>query len=1053
MAISMRNKLKVEQWLEELKRYFYTKLGDITLTGFNTYEILPLEDVKKRSFYPMPAGTKWGRKWEYYWFKGIITLPKEADGKRIVLDINVGADCLIYLNDKILGANDVNHRNQLLSVNGSKGTNYEILFESYAGHAYSDMHTKVPLPKKNLMGKSGSHIGSEIRHPSVRVFPLVPDIDEDEKQAITGNSSFGIWNEELYQLYMDIDTLFRLRNSIDEHTLRVQEIDTMLVEFIHTIDFEQPFADLLICAESFRNIVKPLLECVNGTTAPEYYAFGHGHLDVIWRWPLNETIRKSARTLSNQLALIDQYPEHKFLFCQPQLIKFIKDYYPELYERAKKAVKAGNILIEGGMWVEPDTNIPSGESLIRQIIHGKRFLKEEFDYDCEFLWLPDSFGYSASLPQIINKCGMKYFSTGKLITYNEIPYNSFYWVGLDGSRVLSHRCNQYGGRPTPDILLDRCYNREQQDDISALLLPFGQGDGGGGPSRENLEYLKREKDLEGLPRVKITSPNEFFHKLEKKGSSLPECNGELYYAAHHGTFTTQAKIKRLNRKCEFMLREVELWGALASATASFDYPLQAMDNLWKKVLLNQFHDVISGASIERANREAEGDFSYVISQTESLLHNILQNIVRNNDELGSSDESKENSYITIFNSLPWDRRDLLPLSENASSLIDMEGNSMPIQKIDNQAYAMVEIPSCGFSSFGLSNKEYAIDHKLKATKECLENKFLKIIFNSSGEIVSIFDKETQQEFADGLCNQFNMYRDIPSSFDAWDIDWDYQSMPVELSKDAEINVIGQGPLFAGIRIKRKLNQSYLFQDIILTDNNRRVDFRTTVEWNETHKLLKVNFPVKIHSMEGLHEVQFGHIKRSAHLSRRKDIDQFEVCNHKWSALTNENCGFALLNDCKYGININNNSINLTLLKSPIAPDFTADKGVQNFTYSFYLWHVPFVESEVIREAYQLNYTCAYTNGSLGKRSFFNLDVDNIIIETIKPAEDGSNDIVLRLYEAKRMISKTVLSIDLPIIQASETNMLEEIQVPLEIKGGKIELFFTPFEIKTIRLKI
>lgn len=1039
MALSKEWEKRIQCWMNELKRHFYIPLGTVEFSGFITKQHLNILEVLKREFKPMPPGTKWGAKWEYGWFKGTVVLPKEAEGKRIVLKADVGGESLIYINGIIVGARDREHSEVTLSMKGVPGEKYEILIESYAGHG-ACIENAPPLPPGRI---------------------LIPE--PGPTQVVVGESSFGIWEEDAYQLWMDVDTLYKLRCSLDENSLRVAEIDKALKEFTLIVDFEQPYEQRLKTFKACREKLKSILECTNGSTAPTMFIFGQSHLDLAWLWPVDETIRKCARTLSTQIALMEEYPEYKFLLSQPPIFIILKEHYPELYERVKEKVNSGQLIPEGGMWVEADTNIPGGESLIRQLIYGKRFFFEEFGIKSELLWLPDVFGFTAALPQILKGCEIKYFATQKIFrNYNggdPFPYNTFIWEGIDGSQILTHIYYKNNSPVDPETVIKRWNERRQKNDISTFLFPFGYGDGGGGPTRDHLEYVKRIRDLEGCPRTRMCHPNEFFEDIEKEGLPKNKYVGELYFQAHRGTYTSQAKTKRGNRKCEFALREAELWSAVAKAISNFEYPYDEIEKLWKIVLFNQFHDIIAGTSIRRVHEEAEKDYCYVLRRTNNIIRSAVSAITN----LNNNENNDETTEITVFNSLSWDRIELIPLPVNTQYVYSFSGQNLPIQVIGDRVFTEVKIPSCGWTTLKIikGNSMQGYNCKIekselpivKASERILENEYLRIQFNEKGEIVSIYDKEAGYELAAGLCNSFRMYKDVTTCYDAWDIDSMYEELPVELSEKANIKVLCEGPLAGGIVVERLLNNSLMKQEIILRRASRRLEFRTVIDWKESHKLLKVAFPVNIHTNEGVHEIQFGYIKRPNHRSRQYDADRFEVCNHKWTAVMEENRGFAVLNDCKYGVNVIGGSINLTLLKSALAPDMYADKGVHEFTYAFYCWNGPFIESGIVREAYELNCPVFTTIGSAGERSLFRVDKPNIVIETVKLAEDRSHDIIVRLYETARATTKCTLYTEFPIGRAEQTNMLEKAEKELEVVDQKIKLEFRPFEIKTIRIKL
>ena len=1028
MALTIEWRNRINNWRHELPRHFYRPLGRVDLSGLITTEQWSLDEAKTKPFQPMPPGTPWGAKWEYGWFQGEVVVPAAAAGRRIALKIDVGGESAIYVNGIAAGAVDRQHTEITLSLCGLPGERYELVIEGYAGHG----------PRVSTVG------------PTPPDRETVPE--PGATQAVVSESTFGIWEEEAYQLWLDVETLYHVRNSIDANSLRVAEIDRALRDFTVIVDFELCHSEMMGTIRAARGHLRPLLECVNSSTAPTMFMVGHSHIDVAWLWPLAETERKCVRTFSTQLALINEYTEYIFLQSQAHLYQIVKKRYPALYERIKKAVGAGQWVPEGGMWVEADTNVSGGESLIRQFVHGKRFFQDEFGVECELLWLPDVFGYSGNMPQIMRGCGIKYFATAKIFwNYNggdPFPYNTFTWEGIDGSEVLVHLINNYNSEVDPATVIQRWNERVQKDGITTRLLPFGWGDGGGGATRDHLEYIRRLANLEGVPIARLAHPIEYFHDQEARGVPDARYVGELYFQAHRGTLTSQARTKRGNRKSELALREAEMWSVAARALRGALVPLPTLDKAWKKVLLNQFHDIIPGSSIHRVYEEAEAAYAEVIETAERLTNAAMDALIDESDGL------------TVFNSLSWPRTCLVTLPQGTEGAVSADGSPVLTQMIGDTMLAKVTVPPCGWTTvhFGQAYEATAPQDGAQAmtaqgTERSLENEYLRIEFNKRGEITSIYDKETDRELAAGICNSFKMYKDVPTKFDAWDIDSMYALTPVELNDEATFEVVTEGPLVAKLRVSRRLHQSLMIQEISLERGSRRVEFHARIDWQERHKLLKVAFPVDIHANEALHEIQFGHIRRPNHMSRQFDADRFEVASQKWSALVEAKRGFALLNDCKYGVNVLRNSINLTLLKAALAPDMTADRGMQEFTYAFYAWNGSFAESDIVREAYELNCPVVAALGAAEERSLFALNAPNIIIATVKPAEDGSQDIVVRLYEAKRAATRCTLTTTLPVLGAAQTNMLEIKENELGCEDGKIALDFRPLEIKTVRLQM
>jgi alpha-mannosidase len=1044
---------RITHWDSTLWQICYEPLAIIELDGFVTHKQLTAEEALKHQFHPMPVGTPWGAKWEYGWFKSDISLPDKAAGRRIVLFMNPAAippesierlnwadgrvtssygwarradklihygipgnnswyaqspedgECLVWANGKVVGSHGTARREINLTHNGIPGDTFSLLVEAYAGHG--------PL----VMGGGPVRIGYE-------------SVPEPRKtQVEVGACSFGIWREQVYQLALDFTTLFELRNRLDQTSLRVSDIDQGLKDVTLLIDLELPDPEMLETINLARDRLRPLLDCVNGSTAPTFFAFGHAHIDVAWLWPWAETDRKIARTAINQLNLMEEYPEYRFLQSQPQLYLMLKNHYPELYLRFKQAVLAGKVIADGAMWVEADTNITGGESLIRQIMYAKQFFKQEFSVDTEVLWLPDAFGYSGALPQILLSCGCTGFATQKIAWIyhggDPFPYNTFLWEGIDGSAIPAHIFSDYNSQTHPGNLLDRWETRFQKDGIRSMLLAFGWGDGGGGPTRDHLEFLSRARDLEGLPRVMHASPGEFFADLKRQGLPKERYVGELYFQAHRGTYTSQARTKLGNRRSEFALRDAELWGTLAHILKGFSYTHDDLKPAWLKVLLNQFHDILPGSSIHRVYEEAEAAYTQVILDASKTTQSAISSFI----------DPKSIDSVTIFNSLSWERTELIDLPQGAVT---------------------VKIPACGWTTVKTKTLPKASSRPRKAvlvTETSLENDLLFASLNNRGEMISLIDKQSGIDMLAGAGNRFCLYKDIPARFDAWDIDSMTEQLLLSTEEPVKLEIAESSPEIAKLRLTRKLHNSTITQLISLRNHKHRIDFATTIDWQERHKLLKVAFPVNIHANEALHEIQFGHIRRPNHRSRPFDADRFEVCNHKWTALVEENRGIAVLNDSKYGINVLGNSINLTLLKSALAPDPDADRGIQMFTYALYCWTGSFGDCAVVREAYELNQPPIQLPGSAGEASIFNLDAANIILETVKLAEDGSNDIIVRLYESKRNHTHCTLSTSLSVSKVSQTDMMERFQGELSVKKNKIRLDFLPFEIKTIRLSI
>ena len=1029
---------RLQHWLRTLKDDFYRPLGTISWEAFRTMEHLSPEEAMKGQFEPVEPGFTWGKTWEYCWFRGKVVLPAEAEGKRIVMDLRPDGESTLFVNGQEFGtyrASWVSQKHHfiednVLSTVAAAGTEYEILMETYAGHYYPESPD------------GGCATGPVL--PGAYQDPL-----EEGKRRTLGVCTFGIWNEDAYQLWMDADTLKQVLDKLDPNSLRAAKIAEALEKFTLVVDFEQDEAGRIASYRAGREALKPALEAKNGSTAPVFYAIGNAHIDLAWLWPMAETHRKTERTFAAQLRLLEEYPEYKYIQSQPAAYEMCRKYYPELFQRIKKTVKDGKWIAEGAMWVEPDTNMASGEALIRQLLYGKKYYKEEFGVDSQMLWLPDTFGYTAALPQILKSCGVRYLVTQKIFwSYNEgeqFPYHYFYWEGMDGSKITSFLPTSYTYRTDPSELISVWENRSQKRDLDAFLLPFGYGDGGGGPARDYLEYAEREKDLEGCPKVKQENPITFFKEMEKEGGPKHTYTGELYFSAHRGTYTSQAMVKQNNRRCELSMRELEFWSTLAALKGKA-YPAEAVERLWKEVLLHQFHDILPGSSIARVYQEAEKAFHAILDESHELTEKALQSLTEG-----------ENG-ITVGNSLGFAYETVLELPESfAAGAKTKEGKEIPTEKIGDKVYGLAELPAYGMVSLVPTEEQTKAEDEVVLTQKgdtyVLENRQVKTVVNGKGEVTSFVLKASGREFAAEPMNRFHLYKDVPRLFDAWDIDSNYKEQEITAAEDVKVSVLQAGSLRSVLKVTGRISNSSFVQYIRLDAESTRLEFETVVDWKELHRLLKVAFPVCVFAENGINEMQFGYVERPTRRSRTYDKDRFEVCNHRYSALCDGAHGAAVLNDCKYGISMNENALELTLLRAAAAPEMHADNREHHFTYAFTAWEGSFADSDVVRQGYELNVKPVVANGTVNAFSMFGVEKNNVILESVKLAEDGSGDLILRLYESKKAAVHTALFTTLPVVQAWSCTMLEEKETELVVEDKSISLDFRAFEIKTLRLKL
>ena len=970
-------------WAEQFPKHYYREVATVPVTYFTTMDHIPFELAAQGQYAPAPVGMKWGKKWEYGWFKTQIVIPDHLAGKRVVFTLNTAEEMLVWVNGQEAGAIDKKHRFITLSRCASAGEKYEIIAECYAGHG----------------------VRNEGAGPVAYGQDSVPE--PPESQVTVGPSHFGIWNEELFQVAMDYLTLYSLVQKLPEKSLRTMKIVEGLKKFTYIADFELPEPELTASVVEAGKILQPLLQCKNGATMPDYTVFGQSHLDLAWLWPVEETMRKTARTYTNQLALMEEYEDYHFLLCEPPILEWLKELYPNVYARVLNKVKEGKFYPEGALWVESDTNIPSGESLIRQFAWGKRWYRKELGVDSKMAWMPDTFGFSAVLPQIMKKCQVPYFATQKLVRQDPecepFPYNVFWWEGMDGSRVLSHTFKKNNANFQPGDLLTRWEeDRVQQENIDGLMFPYGFGDGGGGPTREMVEMAQRCADLEGAPRCHMESPVKYFQRLENVENTF---RGELYLAWHRGTLTSQAKTKRGIRKAEIALKQLEfaLSKQLLSGESMPDNWREKLEELWKTLLFNQFHDIAPGSSIARVHQRTEKELEALCQAAEQLTAQLLKVDARENDR--------------VHNFLPW-ARSCRGVTVPAQSSIALERN-VPWENPNGVRYLPEE--------------------------NCYELRNYRMVcrINDRGELISVKKQGSDTEYLAGSGNRFMMFKDVNTCYDAWELGSMYENLPVALDETVCVTIPEDGT--ALLQIERALHNSKMVQQIRLEDE--RLTFATMIQWNEKHKILKVAFPVNAYANEAYHEMQFGYVKRPVHRSYQTDKDRYEVCNHRYTALTDGAHGAAVLNDGKYGVNVVENEIRLTLLKSAMMPDQNADRGEQYFTYAFYPFDGPFQDSDVVQQAAELNEPLLAGGESEDIGPIFLPDAKNIIVDTVKPADTIENALLVRVYEAMGKQTDCAFCVNDRIKRVIETDMLEENPGEADLQ----RVHFGPFEIKTFIL--
>ncbi|MEZ4671855.1 MAG: alpha-mannosidase [Anaerolineae bacterium] len=805
----------------------------------------------------------------------------------------------------------------------------------------------------------------------------------------------------------------------------------------------------------------------------EIIGIGHAHIDVAWLWTLGQTVRKSGRTFSNVLRLMEQFPDYIFSQSQPQLYKYTEENYPTIFEQIKQRVAEGRWETMGGTWVEPDCNAIGAESLARQFLLGRNYFHKHFgDVDTPVLWLPDTFGYSWALPQLIKQAGMKYFITHKMSwnQYNHMPNQILWWQGLDGTRVLTHflttpsgweflpHATTYNGLVSAQEIFGTWENFRQKETYNKLITAYGYGDGGGGPTSEMLENIHGLANHPGAPQVRTGTVREYMEGVESSiADDLPVWNGEFYFEYHRGTFTSQARNKRHNRKSEFLLHDAEFLASWATLLTGHPYPQADLLKAWELVCLNQFHDILPGSSIGPVYEDSARDYTIIRELGEKVREAAIQALAR---------QLPRKTTILAANptSFGGQRIGLLDSSlEPGTHLSDADGNALTTQTVDGGT--LVEIPDFApYSVIGiqeLSGTPHQSGGSLSITQEddqiVLENGLLLVKINNGGDITRIYDKQVDREvLAPGaVANTLLAFEDRPMNFDAWDIDIFYEDRTEKIEGVEKIAIIEQGPLRVGLEIQRIYRSSHIRQKIYLYRDSKRIEFDTWIDWHEHHILLKVAFPVNIMSPVATFDVQWGNVQRPTHENTSWDWARFETCAHKWADLSEGNYGVSILNDCKYGHDIHDNVIRLTLLKSATNPDPNADQGEHLMTYAL-LPHEGDWREEVVETAYDLNNPLILRRVSGGSSetaslgSLVSVSASNVIIETIKMAEDG-NGLIVRLYENHRNRGKVGITTGFALTKAYHCNLLEQNEVELPVNANQVRFDITPYQIVTLRL--
>ncbi len=1014
---------KLAKRVSELKAYRFIKIRDL-----QSWQAV--EDVSKNEKYPpnnwdfhLEIGDCWHGRDRYIWAHYELDVPDKGDFW-LVIDFgrtgggyNSGFESLLFINGAPYQGVDSNHKEVLLD-------------EKYKGQT-------IALDLKLWSGLEGG--GPEvIQKHEFRCAYLAQREAETDDLFYTSDMT----RKTIDILDVNDPIRYDLLNSLDEAFL--------------FIDWQQPGSKKFY--ESVKKANHSLQEQLNSipkVTDIVVNAIGHTHIDVAWLWRLKHTAEKAVRSFSTVLRLMEQYPEYIFLQTQPQIYKYIKADYPEIYNKIKERIREGRWEVDGAMWLESDCNIPSGESLTRQILHGKKFIKEEFDKDVHYLWLPDVFGYSWALPQILRKSGIDTFMTTKISwnQFNRMPHDTFYWRGIDGTDVLTHFITTpvdgknddwaeewfytYNGNIEP-YTVKGIYDGYQDKQLNKeFLLSYGHGDGGGGVTRDMLENRRRLDVLPGLPSVKTGTAKGYFDRLhdtvKKKERYLHRWDGELYLEYHRGTYTSQAYVKKMNRKSELALRELEVLYSSAISTFNLDYPKDILFNIWEIVLRNQFHDIIPGSSIKEVYQDHRKEFKQVTSTIHELFNDLHQ---------------KNADTFIVYNTQGWDRAGLvkIPLSTETQFITE---NQVKLASYFNGKEHLVyvpKVPKMGHLSIRTIPDDVDVQQSRTAIfgQNSLETDHLIIKWQECGPITSIYDKALDKEMLNGLGNVLQIFEDKPLNYDAWDIDLFYKEKEMNL-KASHFEIGENNALFASIHFSYDIGQSSIKQEMKVYKHTKRIDFVTLIDWQERQQLLKTKFEVDIRATEATYDIQYGNVKRPTHANTSWQLAQFESVGHQWADISDKSAGVSILNDCKYGYDIKENIIRLTLLKGAIYPDPTADIGLHEFTYSFFSHEGDPIDGQVPEEAWTLNAPMsAIRQTQLHVLPIKIESESSIMIDALKRSESGSG-YIFRVHDHTGGSRKIKFS--LTNSSWIETNLMEE---PLENNtfNNQIECMLKPYEIKT-----
>ena len=1033
---------KLERRCTELKEYRYREV--ISLESFLVQEdtqglIHPVVPTSFEGWNTLHVADRWEGRDKYLWLHKDIRIPESFRGKKVlgIFDYgntgggnNSGFESMFYLNEIPYQGVDANHKEVFLPDELCKE---EI---SATFHLWS--------------GLEGGGVPAVQEHRIMRA-----DIAWlDEK------------TDDLY--YMGAMILDTIRILKEEDPIK-HELCAALDLSFRCIDWSCPGSEVFYeSVYQADDLLNQKINAMDKHSLVNVSCVGHTHIDVAWLWRLRHTREKSFRSFTTAVRLMEQFPEYKFLQTQPRLYEYIKSDFPALYEAIKKKVSSGQWEVDGAMWVEADCNLTSGESLTRQILIGSEFIRKEFGKEVEYLWLPDVFGYSWALPQILKKAGIDMFMTTKISwnQYNRMPHDTFLWRGIDGSEVLTHFITTpapgrepdswfytYNGQLLPETVKGVWDNYRDKELNKDMLISYGYGDGGGGVNRDNLEQRRRIDKIPGLPNLKTSTAGAYFRKLKENIHNtrqyVPVWDGELYLEYHRGTYTSHGYNKLMNRKMEQLYRKVEWLTSMEGVVKGnlSEAKQELLTNGWKMILTNQFHDIIPGSSIREVYEDCIEEYNQIAKIAKEIEADFYDNIV----------EAQEDTY-TIINASGWKRNEIVEIANSRQgSYVDGQGRVLPSQRAGNVTYVEVrDIPSMGYTEIKFAeNKNTECQDAFRIQGKDIETPFYIMSFNQYGQIMRLYDKTFEREILPKgeRANVLQVFEDKPLDNDAWDIDIFYQEKMREITQLDHFEVKQCGALKCFVHMDWTYMNSSVSQDVILYSSSRRIDFKTKIDYHEKHQLLKAAFPIDIRSTYGTYDVQYGNVRRPNHWNTSWDQARFESVAHRWVDISEHNYGVSVLNNCKYGHDIRDNRIRITLLKAATHPDYLQDQGEHEFTYSLFPHGGDFVEGNVVQEAFALNNPMDVVNGhfTLPFDSFLSFDADQVELDAVKKSEDGKY-LVIRYHEFAGSRQKVTMKPGFECKGWMEGDLRERpIEEPHNEKEICLEVL--PYEIKTILVSL